>query len=62
MSYVFSTEKVGSVKLQNFHHSFGTNLTLAGIDGQTNDADTIICFTKTATPALTLSRMSPAMI
>lgn len=42
MSYSFSTEKVGSVKLQNFHHSFGTNLTLAGIDGQTNDANTMI--------------------
>ena len=42
MSYAFSTEKVGSVKLQNFHHSFGTNLTLAGIDGQSNDADTMI--------------------
>ena len=42
MGYVFSTEKVGSVKLQNFHHSFGTNLNLAGIDGQTNDANTVI--------------------
>jgi len=42
MSYVFSTEKVGSVKLQNFHHSFGKNLVLAGIDGQTNDANTVI--------------------
>lgn len=42
MSYVFSTEKVGSVKLQNFHHSFGTNLNLVGIDGQTQDANTII--------------------
>ena len=44
MSYAFSTEKVGSVKLQNFHHSFGKNLVLAGIDGQTNDAD-IMFFT-----------------
>ena len=42
MSYVFSTEKVGSVKLQNFHHSNGINFVLAGIDGQTNDANTII--------------------
>ena len=42
MSYVFSTEKVGSVKLQNFHYSFGKNLVLAGIDGQTNDANTVI--------------------
>lgn len=42
MSYSFSTEKVGSVKLQNFHHSNGTNFVLAGIDGQTNDANTII--------------------
>ena len=31
MSYSFSTEKVGSVKLQNSHHSNGTNFVLAGI-------------------------------
>lgn len=42
MSYVFSTDKVGSVKLQNFHHSIGKSLMLAGVDGQTNDADTVI--------------------
>lgn len=42
MSYVFSTDKVGSVKLQNFHHATGKSLMLAGIDGQTNDADTVI--------------------
>lgn len=42
MSYAFSTEKVGSVKLQNFHHSFGKNLVFAGIDGQTQDANTMI--------------------
>ncbi len=42
MSFVFSTNKVGSVKLQNFHHSLGKNFLLAGIDGQTNDANTVI--------------------
>lgn len=42
MSYVFSTEKVSSVKLQNFRHSLGKNFVLAGIDGQTQDANTVI--------------------
>ena len=42
MSYVFSTEKVASVKLQNFHHSLGKNLVLTGIDGQNQDADEMI--------------------
>ena len=42
MSYFFSTEKVGSVKLQNFHHSFDKSLVLTGINAQTNDVNTVI--------------------
>lgn len=42
MSYEFTTEKVASVKLRNFHHAIGKSFALAGIDGKTQDANTII--------------------
>ena len=42
MTYEFTTDKVGSVKLQNFHHEEGKTLKLEGIDAQISDANVIL--------------------
>lgn len=42
MAYNFTTNKVGSVKLKNFHHSQGTNLKIEGVNAQISDANIII--------------------
>ena len=42
MTYEFTTEKVGSVKLENFHNNTGETLHLAGIDAQQPDANVIV--------------------
>ena len=42
MTYEFTTDKVGSVKLNNFHHNTGQTLKLEGIDAQISDANIIL--------------------
>lgn len=42
MTYEFTTEKVGKIKLQNFGGNANKTLTLEGIDGQQADANIII--------------------
>ncbi len=42
MTYEFTTDKVGSMKLQNFHFNNGETLKLEGIDAQIADANIII--------------------
>lgn len=42
MTYEFTTDKVGSMKLQNFHGSTGHTFKLEGIDAQIADANIII--------------------
>ena len=42
MTYEFTTDKVGSVKLNNFHHEEGKTLKLDGIDAQITDANVIL--------------------
>lgn len=42
MTYEFTTDKVGSMKLQNFRHSVGQTFKIAGIDAQEPDANIII--------------------
>ena len=42
MTYEFTTDKVGSVKLNNFHHNPGETLKLEDIDAQIADANIIL--------------------
>ena len=42
MNYEFTTDKVGSMKLQNFHGSIGKTLKIEGVDAQISDANVII--------------------
>ena len=42
MKYEFTTDKVGSMKLQNFGGMTGKTLKLEGVDAQISDADVII--------------------
>ena len=42
MQYEFTTDKVGSIKINNFHHNPGQTLKLEGIDAQITDADVIL--------------------
>ena len=42
MQYEFTTDKVGSVKLNNFRHNPGQTLKLDGIDAQITDANVIL--------------------
>lgn len=42
MQYEFTTNKVGSIKLQNFHGTTGNTLVLHGVDAQIQDANIII--------------------
>ena len=42
MQYEFTTEKVGSIKINNFHHNPGETLKLEGIDAQITDANVIL--------------------
>ena len=42
MTYEFTTDKVGSMKLQNFHHNLGQTFKIEGVDAQINDANVIL--------------------
>jgi len=42
MTYEFTTNKVGSMKLQNFHGTTGNTLRLEGVDATISDANIII--------------------
>ena len=42
MTYEFTTNKVGSIKLQNFRHSAGKTFKIEGINAQISDANVII--------------------
>lgn len=42
MTYEFTTDKVGSIKLQNFHHNNGETLKIEGVDATITDANVII--------------------
>lgn len=42
MTYEFTNEKVGAMKLQHFHNNTGETLHLAGIDAQQPDANVIV--------------------
>ena len=42
MTYEFTKDKVGSVKLNNFHHNPGETFKLEGINAQIADANIIL--------------------
>ena len=42
MHYEFTTDKVGSMKLQNFRHMVGKTFKIDGVDAQIADANIII--------------------
>lgn len=42
MTYEFTTDKVGSIKINNFHYNNGETLKLEGIDAQISDANIIL--------------------
>ncbi|MBR1645917.1 MAG: hypothetical protein IJ685_03970 [Selenomonadaceae bacterium] len=42
MTYEFTNEKVGAMKLQHFHNNTGETFHIAGIDAQQPDANVII--------------------
>ena len=42
MTYEFTTDKVGSMKLQNFKHTTGKTFKIDGVDAQIADANVII--------------------
>lgn len=42
MNYEFTTDKVGSVKLQNFHGTTGKTFRIDGVDATISDANIII--------------------
>ena len=42
MTYEFTSDKVGSIKIQDFHHISGETLKLEGIDAQISDANIIL--------------------
>ena len=42
MTYEFTTDKVGSMKLNNFHNAIGKSFKIEGVDAQIADANVII--------------------
>ena len=42
MTYEFTTDKVGSMKLQNFRHNTGQTFKIEGVDAQIADANVIL--------------------
>ncbi len=42
MTYEFTTDQVGIIKINNFHHETGKTLKLEGIDAQISDANIIL--------------------
>jgi len=42
MTYEFTSDKVGSIKIQDFRHISGETLKLEGIDAQISDANIIL--------------------
>ena len=42
MTYEFTTDKVGSMKLQNFRHNTGQTFKIDGVNAQISDANVII--------------------
>lgn len=42
MTYEFTTDKVGSMKLQNFKGEWGKTFVIQGVDAQISDANVII--------------------
>lgn len=42
MTYEFTTDKVGSMKLQNFRHNTGQTFKIDGVNAQISDANVIL--------------------
>ena len=42
MNYEFTTDKVGSMKLQDFHNTTGKTFKIEGVDAQIADANVVI--------------------
>ena len=42
MTYEFTTDKVGSMKLQNFHDNTGQTFKIDGVNAQISDANVIL--------------------
>ncbi|MBR2519234.1 MAG: hypothetical protein IKE46_05535 [Selenomonadaceae bacterium] len=51
MTYEFTNEKVGAMKLQHFHNNTGEMFNIAGIDAQQPDANVIKKTDKANCPA-----------